>query len=210
MLRPLALAAALSVIGAGCAPADEAPPFQPAPAGPATAEATSPAPPLVPPAVAADVSATVARAAMEPVEDEPVAGGPASGTVTFTATDRGVLISADLSGLPADGLRALHVRVGGSCADPGPLFNPDGAPLGSPLRTRGRRPAGALGNTRARHDGTARYEHVEPLISLAAREGDDASVLGRALVLHARQDDFHTPPDGDPGPAVACGIIRPL
>jgi Cu-Zn family superoxide dismutase len=204
MCRPFVLAAAFSVATAACATPDEAPP---PPTQVESAELLAPEPDaeIAPPAVDEAVSATVARATMESVD-----GSDASGTVTFTATDRGVLVSADLAGLPADGLRALHVRAAGSCADPGPLFNPDGAPLGSPLETRGGRPAGSLGNLRAGDDGDGRYEHVEPLISLAPPVDDPASVLGRALVVYAAQDDFHTLPDGAPGAAVACGLILPL
>ena len=145
---------------------------------------------------------------------EAVGGSGASGRATLTATADGVLVSVQADGLAPDGLRALHLHEGGSCARPGGVFNPDQAPHGAPIRPAGRRPAGVLGHLNARADGSARYERVEALVSLGAPSASSqtagaASVLGRTVVVHARQDDFHTLPEGDPGPIVACGVIRP-
>ena len=33
-------------------------------------------------------------------------------------------------------------------------------------------------------------------------------ILGRAVIVHAMPDDFHTQPSGDSGEKIACGIIR--
>ena len=216
MPRPLVLlAAAALALGAGCGPAAdpastdgaiaeaerivEAEPIAGPAAGPDDS-ATLPDPPAGPDHAAADVIAV----ALEAHGD-----AQTSGRVTLTATADGVLVSADLDRLEPDGLRALHVHEGGSCARPGGLFNPTGAPHGAPTRALDRRPPGALGNLSARADGSARYERVEPLVSLAARANDPASLVGRTVVVHAAQDDFHSLPEGAPGPIVACGVIRP-
>ena len=198
---PLLLAAALA-LGSGCAPSADAP--EPSPTYQPTRSASSDAPPdpppADPPAVPPGTTATLARADLEPVGD-----AEATGRVVLTDTPDGLLFSVDMSGLESEGLMALHVHEGGSCARPGGLFNPDGAPLGGPMENADRRPAGGAGNVIARESGDARYEHVDPLLTL----GEGRNVLGRVAVLHARQDDYHTPPEGDPGPIVACGVILP-
>ena len=38
----------------------------------------------------------------------------------------------------------------------------------------------------------------------------DASVVGRAVVVHAMPDDYRTDPGGNAGPGIACGIIEKI
>jgi superoxide dismutase, Cu-Zn family len=35
----------------------------------------------------------------------------------------------------------------------------------------------------------------------------DRSVIGRAVVVHAKADDLKSQPSGEAGPRVACGVI---
>ena len=37
-----------------------------------------------------------------------------------------------------------------------------------------------------------------------------SEVIGRAVIIHARPDDFMTQPSGNSGEKIACGIIRDL
>ena len=38
--------------------------------------------------------------------------------------------------------------------------------------------------------------------------GDSEDVVGKALIVHAKADDFKTQPTGDAGGRVACGVIK--
>ncbi|MBE0695036.1 MAG: superoxide dismutase family protein, partial [Aquamicrobium sp.] len=35
-----------------------------------------------------------------------------------------------------------------------------------------------------------------------------ADIVGRALMIHARADDYETQPSGDAGDRLACGVIE--
>jgi len=34
------------------------------------------------------------------------------------------------------------------------------------------------------------------------------SIVGRAVVVHAEENDESSPPDGGAGPGIACGVIQ--
>lgn len=107
------------------------------------------------------------------------------------------------------GLHGFHIHETGLCEGPdfasaGGHFNPYGAPHGPADAPLDARHAGDLGNLNVGTDGTVQ---VDRLVRVAG-EGDNPSIIvGRALVLHAGQDDFRTQPDGHAGDRVACGVI---
>jgi Cu-Zn family superoxide dismutase len=135
----------------------------------------------------------------------PTAGNTVRGTVTFTQEDGGVRVVADLAGLtPGD--HGMHIHERGDCSatdasSAGDHFNPTGAPHGGPDAAQ--RHEGDLGNITADASGNARYERVDPMLSL---EGDQ-SIVGRAIVVHAGSDDMSSQPAGNSGPRSACGVI---
>ena len=123
-----------------------------------------------------------------------------SGTVKFYLVDGGVLVVADISGLPQDGgsgFFALHIHEGADCsgpgfADTGGHFNPTGQPhpnhagdLPPLLSFRGRAFLAVL---------TGRF-----------RVSD---VIGQTVVIHSGPDDFKTQLSGNSGVKIACGVIR--
>lgn len=155
---------------------------------------------------------TVKTVEMLPVraaaELKPTEGSTAVGTVTFTAENGGVRVVAVVEGLTT-GLHGFHVHEVGDCSAPdassaGGHFNPHGTPHGGPDAPPGERHAGDLGNLEADANGTARYERLAPLLSLAGAD----SILGKAVIVHAKADDLSTQPTGDSGPRLACGVIQ--
>jgi Cu-Zn family superoxide dismutase len=65
------------------------------------------------------------------------------------------------------------------------------------------RHAGDTGNIVADLDGNAHLDYVDAVISL----NGDYSIIGRAVIVHAKEDDLTTQPTGAAGARAACGVI---
>jgi Cu-Zn family superoxide dismutase len=156
------------------------------------------APPAGKAATAAGAKATVKLA--------PTANQTARGEVTFTAEAGGVHVVGSFSGL-VFGEHGFHVHEKGDCSAPdgtsaGGHFNPAGKPHGA--RDAAARHAGDLGNLKADPYGLARVDFVDSTLSLS---GPD-SIIGRAVIVHEKADDFKTQPTGNAGARQACGVIE--
>lgn len=144
-----------------------------------------------------------AMAELAPTQDN-----EASGTVTFEQQpDGGVHISANISGLPA-GKHGFHIHETGDCSAPdatsaGGHFNPEGTAHGAPDSAEHH--AGDLGNLEADEDGNAELHVTYNFITLG--EGAN-SIVGKAVIVHAGEDDFVTQPTGAAGARLACGVIQ--
>ena len=140
---------------------------------------------------------------------EPTEGNDVRGQVEFTTVADGVKIRAVVKGLPP-GLHGFHVHEKGDCSAPdgtsaGGHFNPHGSPHGSPLGAEPARHAGDLGNLISSGVSTdALYERIDPLLSLDG----EASIIGKAVIVHAGEDDLKSQPTGKAGARVACGVIK--
>lgn len=137
---------------------------------------------------------------------QPTEGNNAHGVVMFSRVKGGVKVVTVVEGLTT-GVHGFHVHERGDCSAPdaesaGGHFNPQGSPHGGPADQR--RHAGDLGNLEANVYGNVFNEQVDRVISL---NGPD-SIVGRAVVIHAGQDDFKTQPTGGSGARIACGVIR--
>ena len=129
-----------------------------------------------------------------------------SGTVRFYQTKSGVIVYADIRGLPdvwppcRSGVFGFHIHEGTSCDgnrnDPFSAamahYNPGGC--GHPFHAGDLPPLFGC-------DGTA--------VSLFLTDRFDlADVIGKTVIIHDRPDDFTTQPSGNSGTKIACGIIR--
>lgn len=144
-----------------------------------------------------------AVAKLEVAKDSPVWG-----SVSFVETGDTVLVRADVRNLRPGGDFGFHVHEKGDCAPPdymsaGGHFNPGGKPHAH--FGKDERHAGDLRNLRADAEGTASYAFETKLLTV--RPGA-ASVVGRAIVIHANPDDYSSQPAGNSGPRIACGLIR--
>lgn len=137
----------------------------------------------------------------------PTQGSTVTGRVTFEAMDSHVGIVADVTGL-TPGQHGFHIHEIGDCSAPdatsaGGHFNPGNTPHGGP-EAMGHH-AGDLGNLEADQMGTVHLEMTVDFITLS--EGL-RSVVGRAVIVHAGEDDLESQPTGNAGARVACGVIE--
>lgn len=128
-----------------------------------------------------------------------------TGTVSFAPFRGGVLVTADISGLPqqrgacATPVFGFHIHEGSACtgqgfADTGGHFDLTGCP-------------------HPHHSGD-----LPPLFSCRGRaylavytdRFRIRDVIGRTVVIHGHADDFATQPSGHSGEKIACGVIRAL
>ena len=126
------------------------------------------------------------------------------GTVTFTKVDGGIRVMADLHGVPA-GMHGFHVHEFGDISTPefmsaGGHFNPTKMEHGEPKAEK--RHTGDMGNIEASAKGVAKLDYVDPHMTLSGMN----SVLGRAVILHEKADDYKQP-TGNAGGRIAAGVI---
>jgi Cu-Zn family superoxide dismutase len=151
----------------------------------------------------ASAAATAAKAT---VKLAPTANQTARGEVTFTAEAGGVHVVGSFSGL-VFGEHGFHVHEKGDCSAPdgtsaGGHFNPATKPHAA--REAAERHAGDLGNLKADPYGLARVDFVDATLSLSGPN----SIIGKAVIVHEKADDFKTQPTGNAGARFACGVIE--
>jgi len=134
-------------------------------------------------------------------------GTSTSGTVTFTQRGTGVMVRADVTGLPPNSEHGFHVHEKGDCSAPdamsaGGHFNPAGKPHGSSAMPEHH--AGDMPNLKA--DASGHAQATFELAGMTVAPGPD-SIVGRAAVVHKDPDDYRSQPAGNSGPRVACGVI---
>ncbi|MEJ2385471.1 MAG: superoxide dismutase family protein [Gammaproteobacteria bacterium] len=142
---------------------------------------------------------------------EPKSGSSVSGAVVFTAFDGPMVMGGVLSG-GEPGTHAIHIHEVGDCSaadgtSAGPHFNPTGAPHGRPDSPDGQHHAGDLGNITFDANGRAGFDRV---LGTGLTFRGDTGIVGRAVIVHAKPDDFETQPTGAAGARIACGVIELL
>jgi len=169
-----------------------------------TTRAQQPPPPAPKPAPASDAApagGTVAVAKLSPTT-----GSTVRGEVTFTQTEKGVQVVGSLTGMHM-GEHGFHIHEKGDCSAPdgasaGGHFNPTTQPHAA--RDAAARHVGDLGNLKADPYGMARANFVDEKISLTGPN----SIIGRAVIVHEKADDYTTQPTGNAGGRQACGVIE--
>jgi len=135
----------------------------------------------------------------------PTAGHAVKGTVRLTRQGAGIHVVAHVEGL-APGRHGFHVHELGDCStadgtSAGGHFDPDGRPHAA--REAALRHVGDLGNVVANDKGIADAEFVDSVLAFEGKY----SILGRAIIVHAGEDDLKSQPSGAAGARVACGVI---
>lgn len=129
-----------------------------------------------------------------------------AGTVSVHPEGTGVHIVADVAGVDTDGMHGIHVHENGQCdhagddgkhfSTAGGHFNPTGTEHACPPTDP--RHAGDLGNIQV----TGGKGHLE----VTATNLSFDQLRGKAIILHAGEDDCKTQPTGNSGDRLACGV----
>lgn len=137
-------------------------------------------------------------------------GHAIKGKFEFKETPEGVLVTGSVQGLGPNGKNGIHIHENaqnepckGDFTAVGGHFNPAGKSHGSPDK-----PAeshhGDLGNLTSDQKGHGVLSITRPGLKLTGPQG----IKGRALIIHAKADDFTTQPTGAAGDRIACAIIQ--
>lgn len=129
-----------------------------------------------------------------------------SGIVRFYQTEAGVIVYAEVSGLPHSkqpcrgGVFGFHIHQGTGCG--GGMADPfaDAMSHYDPANCAHPRHAGDL---------PPLFENGGYALSVFLTDRFSVEeVTGRAVIIHQRPDDFTTQPSGNSGAKIACGTIR--
>lgn len=139
-------------------------------------------------------------------EIAPTEGNNARGTVSFTQQGDKVLINATIVGL-TPGPHGFHIHEKGDCSAPdatsaGGHFNPDSKPHGDPFGEMHH--AGDMPMLNADASGKAKLYFETKAATL---QPGPNSIVGRAVVIHQKVDDFTSQPAGNSGARIGCGVI---
>lgn len=134
-------------------------------------------------------------------------GNQVKGTIRFNESGGKMRVVADISGLKP-GKHGLHIHEKGDCSAPdatsaGGHFNPEKKNHGAPDSAEHH--LGDLGNIEADARGKAHLDRTVDFLTIAV---DPNTIEGKAVIVHAQEDDLHSQPVGNAGARVACGVIR--
>ncbi len=135
----------------------------------------------------------------------PTKGNSVHGEVMFEEVEKGIRVVANLMGL-TPGKHGFHIHEFGDISSSdgssaGGHFNPSGMPHSAPVNEK--RHEGDMGNIVADTKGNAHLEYIDPVLKLM---GND-SIIGRAIIVHEKEDDLTTQPTGNAGARIGCGVI---
>ncbi|HYK89130.1 MAG TPA: superoxide dismutase family protein [Acidobacteriota bacterium] len=138
---------------------------------------------------------------------QPASGSTCKGIVRFTQEGDGTKVVADIEGLAPNSKHGFHVHEFGDCSAP------DALSAGSHYDAAGTkhhgmpseavRHTGDMGNIEADAAGKAHYEIT---LAGAALSGEHVFLVGHAVIVHAKPDDF-SQPVGNAGGRIGCGVI---
>lgn len=119
------------------------------------------------------------------------------GVVRFYQVHGGVLVEADILGLPNSGFFALHIHEGDNCLgmgfpNTGKHYDPTNQP--HPMHVGDLPPLLSAGGRAYMRVLTNRFSIPE--------------IIHRTVVIHSGPDDFKTQPAGASGNKIGCGVIQ--
>ena len=130
------------------------------------------------------------------------------GRVIFRQQKNGVLVTADIYGLPTgetgcdSGVFGFHIHEGEDCGSNGqePFSN-----------TKGHYNPGDCPHPYHAGDLPPLFENDRyAYMSFLTNRFTATEIIGRTVVIHLKPDDFHSQPSGNSGEKIACGVIKAL
>ena len=133
---------------------------------------------------------------------------PIIGKVRFEQQDKGMYVVMEIHGM-SPGEHGVHIYEFGDLSYNGEAagghWNPDGHPHGVTVKDGiDHVHVGDFGNIIVDPQGNGYMDVLIPGMTLV---GDKRSIAGRSILFRAGRDHVLTQPDGNPGPAIAGGII---
>lgn len=131
-------------------------------------------------------------------------GSSVTGVARATPASGGVALHVEVQGA-TPGEHGVHIHEKGDCSDPkatsaGGHYNPAAGSHHGGLNTPVRH-GGDLGNMMVDSSGKGSLDVDVPGLSVS-------EVVGKAVVVHEKQDDLQTDPAGNSGARVACGVLQ--
>jgi Cu-Zn family superoxide dismutase len=138
---------------------------------------------------------------------EAKSGSHVAGAANFSSGGGKVTMAVKVTGL-TPGAHAIHLHEKGDCSDPeaklaGPHWNPSSEAHGRWGQAAFHH--GDIGNLEANAQGEATLTFTTDLWTIGGPAASD--ILGRAVVVHEKADDFQTQPTGNAGGRVGCGVV---
>lgn len=146
---------------------------------------------------------TAAEAVLQGIDGSQV------GTVSLTQGPHGLLLQADLIGLPA-GTLAFHFHTTGSCSPEfkaaGGHLNPTGKKHGF-MSDEGLH-LGDMPNIHVPESGQLQFELFLTGMTLGEGSSPLLDADGTSVMIHKQADDYKSDPAGAAGDRIACGVVK--
>jgi Cu-Zn family superoxide dismutase len=140
---------------------------------------------------------------------EPKSGSTLKGAYDFSlGAFKGVKLVVKVTGAP-EGEHAVHIHENPDCSDSegkkaGGHWNPTAQPHGQWGHDGFH--MGDVGNLKVGQDGKGELTFTTDKWTLGTGDAK-TDVLGHALVIHEKVDDFKTQPTGNAGNRIGCGVV---
>jgi len=170
----------------------------------AAATTASAVPAMTPPPAAGSAGGSQHR-----VNLTPGLGADVGGALNLVSSDGAVVVTGLVTGLAPDSEHGFHIHEKGDCSSPdfksaGEHFNPTAQAHGNPASPPHH--AGDIPNLKASNEGKADVNARIEGVTLG--DGGANDLVGKAVVVHAKIDDYQTQPSGNSGDRIACGVIQ--
>lgn len=137
-------------------------------------------------------------------------GSDVQGTVAFVQKGKTVSLDMNVYKLNPNGIHAAHIHEFGDCSaadgsTAGGHWNPTSQAHGKWGHMEHH--SGDLGNLKADAQGTARLVMNSNKWCIGCKDSTK-NIIGKSIIIHAKEDDFKTQPTGNAGGRIACVEIK--